>query len=85
VRQRGREFKLIMHFVVDVKCIFYPRAVLIIPELVYSGSNVSFNKRKKKEALSVIIKPLYNIRCVPSSVLQRVKNSYKLIYNYMYI
>jgi hypothetical protein len=48
VRQEERELKLIMHFVVDVKCIFYPPATLVTPVLVRSGSNVSFSKRENR-------------------------------------
>jgi hypothetical protein len=51
VNQGQRELKLIMHFAVDITCIFYPRAVLIILELVRSGSNVSYNKRKKDTSI----------------------------------
>lgn len=48
MRQEERELKLIMHFVVDVKCIFYPPATLVTPVLVRSGSNVSFSKRENR-------------------------------------
>jgi hypothetical protein len=36
------ELKLIMHFVADVKCMFYPPATLIKPVLVRLENNVKF-------------------------------------------